>query len=207
MMSFHMQIDVCLVKYFGSENDKGFFVSTTEEIKRQDGLNLLIHDNTKDNIGLVKARNLLYQQGSSDVVCFMDFDITINEVNWKEMYNKTNQNDVGIVSPVTTKFSTVDKNLIWQQKEYLSCNLMMINRKTFQDIGMWDEGFFVAYADWDLIKRMMNKGLKIYQHNQSSINHFGLSRHDPLKGPRWRRDFSYFVNKWGKDGCLNRGKK
>jgi GT2 family glycosyltransferase len=85
--------------------------------------------------------------------------------------------------------------------------MMLFNRSRFESLGRWDEDFFVAYADWDIIRRIMNSGLKIYQHNKSSINHFGLSRHDPHKGMKWRKDFQTFIKKWGAEGQLDRTKK
>lgn len=202
------RIDICLVKWFGADHVEETFNKTVDSLLSMNHVNLHIHDNTKDNIGLPAARNKMLDECHQSIVCFMDFDISFNNMCWYSLCQKLLVADeVALVAPVTTRFSSVNKNVEWQLKEYLSCNFMMFRKSTFEKLGGWDEDFFVAYADWDMIRRIMNSGLKIYQHNKSSIDHFGLSRHDPQKGLKWRTDFQTFIKKWGAEGQLDRTKK
>tara|TARA_R100000700_G_C3101991_1_gene98631 strand:- start:8 stop:643 length:636 start_codon:yes stop_codon:yes gene_type:complete len=207
MQTICTNLDVCLVPYYTNKSKEEQYLKDVKNYFIEAGANVYIHDNTLANIGLSKARNKLIKNCKSEVVCLIDFDIEIINIDIPAIMKKLQQKDVGIVSPVTERFSRKDKNLVWQEKEYLACNCMFIRRDTFDRIGLLDESFFVAYADWDLIKRVLNADLKIYQHNLSNLRHFGFSRNNPNKGPIWRRDFKQFVKKWGPDGVLDRTKK
>lgn len=201
-------IDVIVVKYIKSDLQKNAYNNFMSYLKTVEDINIHIHDNTTNNIGLVKARNELIKQCSCDFVCFCDTDIAPKFIDWRKIKIKLQEDpQIGIISPVTTKFSTINKLIEWQPKEYISCNMMFMRIDNFKKIGMFDEKFFVAYADWDLIKRVFLANLKILQHNTSTVDHFGLSKNYTNKGPVWRKDFSTYISKWGASGILDRTKK
>jgi glycosyltransferase involved in cell wall biosynthesis len=200
-------IDVIVVKYTSTELDKRAYDNFMTYLKSVVGVNIHVHDNNINNIGLSKARNNLIKKCSTNFVCFCDYDIIPQFIDWNKIILKLNNKNVGIISPVTTKFSTVNKTLEWQNKEYISCNMMFMRTDTFKKIGMFDERFFVAYADWDIVKKVQLANLNILQHNKSFINHFGLSRYRPNKSSIWRKDFSAYVEKWSESGVLDRSKK
>ncbi len=208
MLQISNIIDIVVVKYISSELDKKCYDNFMAYLSQIKNLNIYIHDNTYDNIGLVKARNNLIEQCRSNIVCFCDYDIMPKSIEWDKILSKLQEdNSIGIISPVTTKFSSVNRSLEWQPKTYISCNMMFMRLDTFKQLGMFDDNFFVAYADWDLVKRVQLADLKILQHNYSIIDHFGLARYRSNKGPIWRKDFATYINKWGKDGVLDRLKK
>lgn len=212
-MSFPMRveckvIDICLVKYTPTDRCEEQFSKIVNFFSDDSRFNVLIHDNNIENIGLVKARNILLKKSNADYICFLDFDIEIKHICWDDIIEKfESTEDVAIISPVTTRFSTVDNNVRWQPKEYLACNFMIFKKSTFERIGTFDEAFFVAYGDWDIVKRCMDNKLLLLQDNKSYIDHYGFSKENPEKGKLWRKDFATFVSKHGADATLDRTMK
>ena len=198
-------IDIGLVKYTTRDVEEEYFDNIYNYFNDLN-FNVIVHDNNENNIGLVKARNSILKQSQSKYITFCDFDIDVIKIDWDKIIEKFEQDEtVGIISPITDRFSTVKKDIEWQEKEYLSCNFLIMNRFNLNKIGGFDENFFVAYGDWDLKVRFMKNGFKLYQHNLSKIKHFGFSRHNHQKGPIWRKDFNTFRNKYGYS--LNRSLK
>lgn len=218
-MNSHMQptlplnIDVCLVKYITRDQEEVMWnnlISQLQQPVEGININILIHDNNSDNIGLLKARNRLLLQSNIQstirYVCFMDFDIHIKSIDWSGIIQKLQSDPkIAIISPVTQRFSTVDVRTRWQEKKYIACNFMVFNRGVFNNVGAFDEDFFVAYGDWDMVKRCMDKGYKIIQDNHSVIQHFGTSRFNPKKSQIWAKDFAVYIKKHKIP--LNRGLK
>lgn len=190
-------VDIGLVKYTQSKEEEEYFNNICNYFNSLN-FNVIIHDNNSDNIGLIKARNLILNQSQSKYIVFCDFDINVIQIDWEKIFKQFECDEtIGIISPLTTRFSTVDKTIEWQQKEYLSCNFFIMDRLRLNQIGCFDESFFVAYGDWDLKVRFMNKGFKFYQHNLSSIQHFSFSKRNPNKNPIWKKDCNAFFNKYG----------
>lgn len=200
-------IDLVVVKYFGSESDETLYNNFINYITKFNNIVLHVYDNNENNIGLSKARNIAFESCSNDIVCFSDFDINPQNIHWDAIYLKLSDPSVGIISPITTKFSTYNSTIEWQEKDYISCNMMFLKSEVFKSINGFDERFFVAYGDWDLIKKVKDRNLKLLQHNFSVIDHYGLSRFNHRKGSIWRSDFKRFVDKWGPEGVLNRRAK
>lgn len=197
------EVDVCLVKYINPdelEREKSQFEKVANFLQSHKHenvtLNVFIHDNDKENVGLAKARNLLLNKCKSQFVCFLDFDLFIQEIQWESIIKKFKEdNNVAIISPVSIRQSGCDKNLIWQEKKCLACNFMIFRKSFLDESGGFDENFFVAYADWDIIKRALDSGRKILQHNNSYVQHYGYSRQNKEKGKIWKKDWLVFQNK------------
>lgn len=199
-------IDVGLVKYTRDEVEKQQFQKVVDYFKNCDcgiTFNIIMHDNDVENVGLCKARNIILEKSKSDYICFLDFDNDITSIDWRAMLCKFKEDSsVGIIAPITKKCSSVKKNIIWQKKKYLCCNVMLFHKRVFHKIGKFDEDFFVAYGDWDIIKRTLDEDFIILQHNQSAVAHHSFSKKNPKKSLIWRTDFQTFIKKHGKP--LNR---
>jgi len=48
---------------------------------------------------------------------------------------------------------------------------MMVHRKVFEDIGLFDEDFFVWFADWDFCKRATDAGWAVYYLDSAKAVH------------------------------------
>jgi len=55
---------------------------------------------------------------------------------------------------------------------------MFLNMSEFNDVGFFDENFFIYFEEIDLCKRLINKGKKIYLVTEIKINHFGGQSHN-----------------------------
>ena len=53
-----------------------------------------------------------------------------------------------------------------------------LNIKQFNEIGFFDENFFIYLEEIDLCKRLMKKNKKIYLDKNIKINHLGGSSHN-----------------------------
>lgn len=190
-------IDICLVKYFnkGSEEEKQFN-KVLNYFKTLNFVNVHVHNNNHNNIGLTKARNILLSNCKEEYVCFLDFDLNIIKLDWTGIINFLNTNEtVALVAPVSMNLSSRRTNKRWEKKEYLACNFMIFKRKIFDLIGDFDERFFVAYADWDIIKRITDQQLDIYQDNNSLVSHMGFSNKNPNKKNIWSQDYNTYIQK------------
>jgi len=197
-------IDVVIVKYFRAKDEAAKYEKLKAVLEATP--NLIVHewDNTEDNIGLSKARNKVLLECEAPVVCFMDFDLELYNMDWQLMRERVMHPGVGIVTPVSIGSSSIHGGE-WEEKEYLSCNCMMFRRQFLEEIDNFDEDYFVFFADWDVIKKTMNAGKKIYQHNHSTLRHLGWSRRRKKENQKMRdNDKAAYDSKW--DADLNRKK-
>jgi hypothetical protein len=155
-------------------------------------------DNTISKVNLPIVRNRLANQAQREILCFMDFDIDVH-VDMNRMAEKTFEEDVGLVFPVSTNQSTpVEGNEEFTEKKLMPCNMFFIRKSLFEDIGKFDESFKVAYADWDLLMRVMGLNKKILQHNRSQVYHYGYSKSNRDKKWIWENDRKRYLQIWGK---------
>ncbi|OEU81935.1 MAG: hypothetical protein BA865_08960 [Desulfobacterales bacterium S5133MH4] len=83
--------------------------------------------------------------------------------------------------------STSQVNWVWN-----AC--MMVRKDVFEQIGYFDEQFFVWYADWDLCKRSADAGWSTYYlHPAKAIHH---ERQSFAKEDIGREDVFYKVDGW-----------
>jgi GT2 family glycosyltransferase len=109
------------------------------------------------------------------------------------------EGNVGLTVPSTLNESGINEALEWEEKYYLPCHFMVSKRSLIMDeLGGLDERFFVAYQDWDLIKRMDDLGYITMQHNKSFISHYGYSKYSKNKRTLWNADYKRYLEKWGK---------
>lgn len=186
-----MTVDVLLVKYTPNELSEMAWEKTLETVSKWD-CGVLIHDNNVENIGLVKARNILLDQSEADVVVLMDFDFNEIDVNIKKMARVAM--DFGVVVPRDTRRKKWYGE--WEIFEDCYCNFMVIERSLLNIVNNFDEKFVTAYADWDLLNKLSDSGL--VRHNSSVVNHIGLSATVPnIKEKRkmWAKDLVQFSGK------------
>lgn len=66
---------------------------------------------------------------------------------------------------------TMDKALEETFSDFRDFSCVATRKKLFQDIGMFDEGFFVYKEDLDLLKRMDQSGKKYASSKRVNIHH------------------------------------
>lgn len=79
--------------------------------------------------------------------------------------------------------------------------LMFFRRETLDEIGLFDERFFVTYEDTDLRERMDRAGKNYFQVGDCYIWHFSKGTRDSQKLPsNYEQDgLRLFIEKWGFD--------
>lgn len=210
-----MTLDFILVKYLPHDDNEilrlknfnnvyGFVSALRSKYK---GTGILVKDNTADNIGLARARNELVERSKADIVCFMDFDLDFGQFFHNIMAMKVfNDVTAGITFPFCEGLSTKKDHdgykYEWEEKEIMPCNCFYVKRSYLNKLGRFDERYHTAYADWDLILRVLRDGQKIFQHNSSTVKHHSIS----CEGKRyiWDKDHKEFLDRWTKD--LDRSK-
>jgi len=72
-----------------------------------------------------------------------------------------------------------EKEIIYP--DWVSGSVVMISKQQFDDLGGWNEDYWLYYEDVDLCKRATDKGGKVALHNRISIihNHGGATRINP----------------------------
>ena len=85
-----MKVSFCFVKYGNEDMWSNFSEMFNKRVRAEDrsidcDFEILIHDNSVNNVGLVRARNELLTRARGDVVCFMDYDLELIEFHWKIM--------------------------------------------------------------------------------------------------------------------------
>ncbi len=188
-------IDVLLVRFCPTAEHEEAFDSTVMALWRIPGLRLLVHDNTKDNIGLSRARNRLLAKATAEVVVLMDFDLSWSRLDFKAMAEITLRPGVGLVVPLSPGIN--GNGWTCQPIRRCACQCLVIARQLLTCLDGFDERYFVAYADWDLLNRIEKRGLVLLQHNDSTITeHIGLSKRDPGKRAIWNRDRAVYDKAW-----------
>ena len=79
--------------------------------------------------------------------------------------------------------------------------LMFFPRSTLNDLGLFDERFFVTYEDADLRERMERAGMRYYQVGDCFIWHRskGTRDHADLPSDYEKEGLRLFMDKWGYD--------
>lgn len=193
-------IDVFLVRYCPNGQDSWLWDNTLAQLKPFP-VNVLIHDNTDNNIGLAKARNALVKQSQAPHLVFMDFDFHEIRINLAALVDYLNMPDVGMTVPYSKQLATLQPytegeqpvdGWEWQEIRHIPCNFMVMKRSVFEEIGGFYEGYHTSHADTELVRRLWQRRLKVMQHNHSGVIHIGRSSADPEKRSIWAADRRVF---------------
>ena len=89
----------------------------------------------------------------------------------------------------------------------LSGCFTLLNLKAIQEVGMYDDNFFMYFEDWDLSRRMHKKYKTIYCPNESVYHGYesGANKNSRLLIIFIKSAITYF-NKWGWFFDIERGK-
>ncbi|MFA6598895.1 MAG: glycosyltransferase family 2 protein [Ignavibacteriaceae bacterium] len=129
------------------------------------------------NIGIAAALNKAANQAiedNYDILLTMDQDSRVSENLVEEMIKQFERNDkIGILSPFV-----IHKNnpLRPPTQELESITVAItsgctIRLSMYKEIGGFDEKLFIDYVDIDYSLRMLSRGYKIFQLNNTSIYH------------------------------------
>ena len=160
------------------------------------------------NSGVIGGRNLIFNHFLSEIkyshIIFLDNDQFVND-KWMDGYlsglKKFDQCIIGTEGwLLSSSLSPMRKvNLKDVGFTYIGCGGMMIDRKSVEDIGIFDIGFNPAYfEDTDYCLRARDKGIKVIWNNISKIDHKPhqtLGQNHSVSSKNFLKSFLHFKSK------------
>jgi GT2 family glycosyltransferase len=169
---------------WGVKEAKGeylFFLNADTEIKK-DFLADFEKEFSSKKFGAVGLR-LTYSDGSFQPSCYLENNF-INEIKNKNLERTFKEHN-------KLKKSKIEKNYQSLKKvDWVSGAAMIMRREIFDEVGGFDERFFLFYEDADICKRLTNRGYDVYFYPNSRIIH--------LKGENVNMEFNnitYYFSK------------
>ena len=143
-----------------------------------------------DNIGYGKANNLALKKISTKYALILNPDTILNKSTLNEFIKTTKLvPDFAILAPKEQHRHDQIKN---NNKIELVNNVkgfaMLLSLSKFQDIGYFDENFFLYFEDIDLCRRLVKNNKKIYLISNLKITHLGAQSSD--KNIYWERELT-----------------
>jgi len=115
------------------------------------------------------SHNLGWKIATGDYVGLLTNDVYVDD-NWLECliepFNKFA--DCGATTLATTQFQHQQQNLIEEGNWW---SIMMSSRKIFDEVGYYDEQYFAAFEDTDLLLRIYLAGYKMYRNFNCVVEH------------------------------------
>ena len=135
------------------------------------------------NLGYAKGNNFGLSKVKSDYALILNPDAFLEKDTLDRLLSTANKfKDFSIIGPAKQdEFSNTKRND--DKADVFKVNTlkgfaMFFNLKQFEDIGFFDENFFIYLEEIDLCKRLLKKNKKIYLDKKVLINHLGGSSHN-----------------------------
>ncbi len=136
---------------------------------------------TGKNLGYAKGNNLGLSKVKTKFALILNPDTTVEKDALLNFLNTAKKyQDFAIIAPAIQEkkvelFQNI-KNIT--QVDTVKGFAMFLNLKEFNDIGFFDENFFIYFEEIDLCKRLRKINKKIYLDPNIKINHTGGSSHN-----------------------------
>ena len=138
----------------------------------------------EDNLGYAKGNNLGLSMVKTRYALILNPDTVLEKNAIKNFFINVQQSlDFAIIGPAIQKkednsniILNDEKNL--REVEYVKGFAMFLNLKQFENVGFFDENFFIYLEEIDLCKRLKKNGKKIFLDSNISIDHLGASSHN-----------------------------
>ena len=137
-----------------------------------------------ENFGYGKANNIGLKNVKTKYALILNPDATLDPSTLENFLIVTKQNlDFAIIGPydqekrkVSTSMDINNTDLI--KVENVKGFAMFLNLEQFEDVGFFDENFFIYFEEIDLCRRLTNVNKKIFLSPLIKINHLGAQSHD-----------------------------
>ncbi len=136
-----------------------------------------------ENLGYAKGNNLGLSKVKSKYALILNPDATLEEETINNFFISANIiKDFAIIGPAKQEeYNNEDlnkeKNELFQV-DSLKGFAMFFNIEQFNEIGFFDENFFIYLEEIDLCKRLKNNNKKIYLDKKIIVHHIGGSSHN-----------------------------
>lgn len=179
------QVNLVIIVDNFSDNSSSVFIDLIKE--KYPEIKLIKNDN---NFGIAKALNQGFEEAKKsniDHVLTFDqdstpFDNIVSII--KEVYNSYDNKaeigaiGVGYVPNYTERFTEINKNQLYYEKDYLITSGCMLSVDTFCKIGGFREDFFIDNVDIEYSLRLKKNGKKSLITTKSGMIH---KAGDPLR--------------------------
>jgi len=139
---------------------------------------------TGKNLGYGKANNIGLKKVNTKYALILNPDTTLQVSTLDNFFKAVTQvPEFAIMAPYIQEKKDVNKK-IDNKNSYpiLVKNIkgfaIFLNMPEFQNIGFFDENFFIYFEEIDLCKRLVDRHKKIYLVPAIKINHTGAQSHD-----------------------------
>ena len=136
------------------------------------------------NLGYGRANNLGLKNVKTKYALILNPDATLEKSTLENFLILVKQNlDFAIIGPMeqekSESISLIDKkNGSLIKVENVKGFAMFLNLEQFEEVGFFDENFFIYFEEIDLCKRLSKLNKKIYLSSEIKINHLGAQSHD-----------------------------
>lgn len=135
------------------------------------------------NLGYGKGNNLGLSKTKTRFALILNPDAQLKN-NSIENFLMTAENlkDFAIIGPGVQEFKDIIKKKFIQKSiietDHVKGFAMFLNLEQFEEIGFFDENFFIYFEEIDLCKRLRTKNKKIFLDHKIEIDHVGGSSHN-----------------------------
>ena len=135
------------------------------------------------NLGYAKGNNLGLSKVKSEYALILNPDAVLEKDTINNFFISANKKrNFSIIGPAKQdEYSKEDKFKGKEQifeVDALKGFAMFLNMEEFQEIGFFDDNFFIYLEEIDLCKRLKQKQKKIYLDKSIRVNHIGGSSHN-----------------------------
>jgi len=166
----------------------------------------LYFDN-KENIGVANSWNLGIKKAikeGANYVFVINNDTVFQENCVKNLIERFQKGDLIMISPINQPLELFDKNnLCVDEINECDYSAFMIDKRLFELVGEFDEGFEKAYFEDNSMQRRINlSNLKSIKYPMAIYSHFGSRTQNQkpegiVSHDLFRQNREYYIRKWG----------
>ena len=171
------------------------------------------------NLGYGQGNNVGIKSARGEVVCIMNPDVRFTEPLLKDVKIKFRDQNLGLHSysqmggfnysfylkpeyknrwsTILTKFANrIDR--FYPKYFYLSGAFFFVNKKKFEEIGLFDENIFLYFEEPDIAKRLQDKDYLISYDNSKNYQHLVGDRREwsPGSFSSEMKSLKYYIEKF-----------
>ena len=143
-----------------------------------------------DNLGYGRANNLALKKIKTKYALILNPDTILNKSTLDEFIKATELlPDFAILAPKEqSEYGKISNDNEFESVNSVKGFAMFLNLSKFQDIGYFDENFFLYFEDIDLCRRLKKENKKIYLISNLKITHLGAQSSD--ENIYWERELT-----------------
>jgi N-acetylglucosaminyl-diphospho-decaprenol L-rhamnosyltransferase len=139
---------------------------------------------TGENLGYAKGNNFGLSKVKSKFALILNPDTLLKENSIDNFFNSVKKYpNFAIIAPAIQEQKDIENNKYIGMKDLIEVDSvkgfgMFLNISQFNEIGFFDDNFFIYFEEIDLCKRLRNKNKYIYLDPSILIDHIGGSSHN-----------------------------